>query len=140
VSAISVRLWVCFPSLIPPPFHHTALGLSFGMTDFARTKEGKPFIAATTCDDKPPVTLGACSPSTHNPGDDRRPEAALQKAEVQLDKYNLNLSHHGDWVVVASDHAALVGVCACACACACACVRAGKSSCDPALCAQVMRF
>eukprot|EP00277_Geminigera_cryophila_P008693 CAMPEP_0179410260 /NCGR_PEP_ID=MMETSP0799-20121207/3182_1 /TAXON_ID=46947 /ORGANISM="Geminigera cryophila, Strain CCMP2564" /LENGTH=276 /DNA_ID=CAMNT_0021182077 /DNA_START=42 /DNA_END=872 /DNA_ORIENTATION=- len=60
----------------------TALAQPFGMIDFARTKQGKPFLSHTT---------------------------AITASDVDLCKYNLNLSHHGSWVFIASDHQALVG-------------------------------
>ena len=67
----------------------TALGLPFGAADFARTKENKPFLAHAK----------QCAPTT-----------ATSSGRVDLSTYNLNLSHHGAWAVVASDHRSLVGV------------------------------
>ena len=139
-----------------------ALGHPFGMVDFARTKEGKPVISPTTGSlhaargAAPPRAntrpTQCCPAPANSPSRASWPKRSLTLArslsgladspalalpaqgrrKVDLCKYNLNLSHHGSWVFLASDHQVCVCVCArvrvcvfvCVFACVHVCVRA----------------
>jgi phosphopantetheinyl transferase len=95
----------------------SALGQSFGMADFVRTEERKPILSHTTphgkgycCCCSPGGGKAAAEGSGRN-GEKgaREQEPAGKERASQFCQFNLNLSHHGAWVFLASAPSELVG-------------------------------
>ena len=90
----------------------SALGQSFGMVDFDRTKERKPILSHTTPHGK---GYCCCSPGggkglgRNGEKGAREQEPAGKERASQFCHFNLNLSHHGAWVFLASSPSELVG-------------------------------
>lgn len=82
----------------------SALGQPFGMADFGRTKERKPFLSHTT-----PHGKGSCCCSRQNIGERGGQGPRNQEVPSEFCHFNVNLSHHGSWVFLAADSKQLVG-------------------------------